>query len=152
MSLDEYKVEELGRVKEKLSTLDSEVKYLKERFSELLNENRAGFEKIIGQIERVDSRLEAINSLNHKVSIQENVLQSLDKALSLITRDLRDIEKYDDETRRIASEVRENLKIHERVEDERVKTVGKTMKTLIVAGQLVAGGIAFLVAWIKNGG
>lgn len=27
MSLDDYKVEELGRVKEKLSTLDSEVRY-----------------------------------------------------------------------------------------------------------------------------
>lgn len=152
MSLDDYKVEELGRVKEKLSTLDSEVRYLKERFSEMLSENRAGFEKIISQIERVDSRLDAINSLNHKVGLQESVMQGFDKELVLLKKDLRDTEKFDEETRRMTNENREKLTIHEKVEEERMKTIAKTMKVLMVVGQAVAGGVAFLVAYLKGGG
>jgi len=138
-------------LKEKVLLLESDMKYTKERLNELLLDNRKSFEKIITQIEQVNIRLEMINSLNHKITLHEGVMAGVEKELEKVKKNIKDNFQNDNETKKLIAEVEKNLKMHEAIEKERTETMSKTVKSVLVAGQILAGGVAFLISYLKGG-
>jgi len=138
-------------LKDKVLILEQDMRYTKERLNELLLDNRKSFEKIITQIEQVNIRLEMINSLNHKITLHEGVMAGIEKELEKVKKNIKDNFQNDNETKKLIAEVEKNLKMHEAIEKERTETMAKTLKGLLVFGQVLAGGIAFLVAYLKGG-
>lgn len=138
-------------LKDKVLILEQDMRYTKERLNELLLDNRKSFERVIGQIEQVNTRLEMINSLNHKITLHEGVMAGVEKELEKVKKNIKDNFQNDNETKKLIAEVEKNLKMHEAIERERTKTMVKTLKGLLVFGQVLAGGVAFLVAYLKGG-
>lgn len=138
-------------LKDKVLILEQDMRYTKERLNELLLDNRKSFERVIGQIEQVNTRLEMINSLNHKIAIHEGVIAGVEKELDILKKNIKENCIKDNETIKLIAEVEKNLKMHEAIEQERARTMVKTLKGLLVFGQVLAGGIAFLVAYLRGG-
>jgi len=137
-------------LKEKVLILESDMRYTKERLNELLLDNRKSFERVIGQIEQVNTRLEMINSLNHKITLHEGVMAGVEKELEKVKKNIKDNFQNDNETKKLIAEVEKNLKMHEAIEKERTETMSKTVKSVLVAGQILAGGVAFLISYLKG--
>lgn len=138
-------------LKDKVLILEQDMRYTKERLNELLLDNRKSFERVIGQIEQVNTRLEMINSLNHKIALHEGVIVGVEKELDILKKNIKENCIKDNETIKLIAEVEKNLKMHEAIEQERARTMVKTLKGLLVFGQVLAGGIAFLVAYLRVG-
>ena len=142
----EIKAEELLKLKSDIVRLDSGFNNLKERLNDIHAQNKANFEKLFVEIEKVSRSLEAINHLNLKATMQEKAIADHDKEIALLKKDMDDTIKFDTETRKYTAELNQKLELHEKIEAERVKAVAKTLKIVMFVGQAVAGVVAYLIA------
>ncbi|HPD44988.1 MAG TPA: hypothetical protein PK131_02325 [Candidatus Woesebacteria bacterium] len=135
MGLQEYKAEEIDRLKEQITELRISQNNFKERLVELSSQNNNHFDRLFREIEKVQKTMEGINHLTLQITMQVKSLNDHDKKIALMEREIKDTIVFDTKTR-------EMIKEHAIQERTALKVVG-------VVFAVVQTAVIFLMKYLQ---